>query len=172
VRGPVSSYCDEVAEEIFQRLCEGESLTRIGADPTMPCLATLMRWRRYHPEFAELVRLGKEVQAERFCEAGWAMAMEATPETAYLTNVRLAQLRWMAGVMAPRSYRIKPVEPDVPREEKTILIRRFGVGEDLETGKLKVVCYTPNPYTGEVEREDTPGWRPPPGAIRVPGAQN
>jgi hypothetical protein len=96
-RGPVSSYCAEVGEEVFQRLCEGESLTAIGKDPTLPCLSTLMRWRRFHPEFAELVRLGKEVMAERFCDDGWELAKAATPETAYLTHVQLSQLRWMPG---------------------------------------------------------------------------
>lgn len=168
-RGPVSSYCPEVGEAIFLRLCEGESLTKLGKDPTLPCLSTLMRWRKVHPEFAELVRLGKEVMAERFCDEGWEMALEATPETAYLTHVRLAQLRWMAGMLAPKSFHTKPVEPDVAREVRTILVRRFGVGIDPETGEKKVVAYCPNPETGEVEREDAPGWRPPGGAMRSPG---
>jgi hypothetical protein len=31
-----------------------------------------------------------------------------------------------------------------------------------------MVAYCPNPATGQVERQDTPGWRPPPGAIMIP----
>lgn len=161
-RGPVTSYCAETAEEIFQRLCEGESLTRIGADPAMPCLSTLMRWRRAHPEFAELVALGKTVMAERFCDQGWEMAMAATPETAYLTHVRLGQLRWMAGVMAPREFRVKMVEPPAPAETLTMLVRTFVSERDPETGKMKVVSLCPNPVTGQMERTDVAGWRPTP----------
>jgi hypothetical protein len=70
--------------------------------------------------------------------------------------------------MAPKSFRIKQVEPDVRREERTVLIRRFKVGIDPVTGKEKVVALCPNPATGEVEREDAPGWRPPPGAMLIP----
>lgn len=168
-RGPVTSYCAETGEEIFQRLCEGESLTKIGADPAMPCLSTLMRWRRMHPEFAELVALGKTVMAERLCDQGWEMAMEATPETAYLTHVRLGQLRWMAGVMAPREFRVKMVEPPAAQERLDVVVRHFK-GEIVPvTGKEKVVAYCPNPWTGKMEREDAPGWTPPPGVVLIPG---
>jgi len=149
--GGVWTYSEDLAAVIFERLCDGESLTAIGKDPAMPCLSTLYYWRRRVPGFAELLREAKEIQAERLCEAGWEMALGATPETAYLTDVRLKQLRWMAGTMAPRTYRIKQVEPEAPREVRTILVRRFGVGIDPETGEKRVVAYHPNPETGEVE---------------------
>jgi hypothetical protein len=168
-RGPVSTYCPEDGEAVFERLCAGESLTKIGADPSMPSLSTLMRWRKRHGEFEKLVALGKQVQAERFCDAGWEMAMAATPETAYLTNVRLGQLRWMAGVMAPRTFRIKQVEPEAAREALTVLMRRFEIEVDAASGERRVVAFSPNPLTGVVEREDAPGWTPPPGAVRLPG---
>lgn len=161
-------YCTATADEIFDRLCDGESLTAIGADPAMPCLSTIFYWRRRIPEFEQSVQIAKSIQAERFCDLGWSLAQEATPETAYLTHVRLAQLRWTAGVMAPRVFRTKPVEPEAPREVQTILYRRFKIEDDPETGERKVVAYCPNPETGEVEREDVPGWRPPPG-LRLPG---
>ena len=50
-----------------------------------------------------------------------------------------------------------------------MLIRRFEIETDPETGEEKVVAYCPNPLTGEVECEDVAGWRPPPGAVLVPG---
>jgi hypothetical protein len=167
--GGVWSYSRETAEAIFDRLCEGESLTAIGEDPVMPCLSTIFYWRRRIPEFEELVQLGKTIQAERFCDLGWDLAMQATPETAYLTHVRLNQLRWTAGVMAPRIYKLKTVEPAQGPPTLTLAIRRFQVEIDEETGEKRVVSYCPNPETGEVEREDTPGWRPPPGVVRLPG---
>jgi hypothetical protein len=48
-------------------------------------------------------------------------------------------------------------------------MRRFELEDDPETGKRKVVCYAPNPVTGQEEREDVPGWQPPPGTIGMPG---
>ena len=166
--GGVWTYCAETAGEIFERLCEGESLTSIGRDPTMPSLSTIFNWRGRFAEFEEKVQLGMRIRAERFCDLGWELAEGATPETAYLTHVRLAQLRWTAGVMAPRVYRLKAAEPPAPRETLTVLMRRFEIEEDAETGARKVVAYCPNPLTGQAEREDAPGWRPPGDATFVP----
>ena len=161
--GGVWSWCAETADAIFERLCEGESLTAIGADPTMPCLSTIFYWRRHVARFDEQVTLGMRIRAERFCDLGWELAMGATPETAYLTHVRLTQLRWAAVTMAPKLFRIRNVEPELPPKKIDVLMRRFKIEVDPATGKEKVVAYCPNPATGEVEREDVPGWRPPEG---------
>ena len=161
--GGVWSYCAETADAIFERLCEGESLTAIGADPTMPCLSTIFYWRKRIAAFEEAVQVGMRIRAERFCDLGWELASEATPETAYLTHVRLTQLRWTAGVMAPKVFRIRTVEPETPPRKVDVLMRRFKIETDPATGKDKVVAYCPNPETGEVEREDVAGWRPPAG---------
>jgi terminase small subunit-like protein len=168
-RGGVSTYCQASADAIFDRLCEGESLTRIGRDPTMPSLSTIFYWRRRRPEFDDMVRLGKEIQAERLSDEGWDMVQAATPETAYLTHVRLSHLRWMTGVMAPKVYRLKQVEPAVGRQEQKVLYRHFEIEVDAATGQRRVVSWCPNPETGEAQREDAPGWRLPPGATRLPG---
>jgi hypothetical protein len=165
--GGVSTYTAEVADEIFERMCEGESLTAISRDPAMPCMSTLFYWRKRYAPFEEALQLATRIRAERFCDLGWELAMEATPETAYLTHVRLGQLRWTAGVMAPRVYRTKAVEPEQPPRVKRILFRHFQREVDPETGEPRVVGYCPNPETGLMEREDTPGYRPPPG-IRMP----
>jgi hypothetical protein len=168
-RGPAFGYNEGIAREIYERLCDGESLLAISRDPTMPSRSTMHYWRRQFPAFAELLRRGREAQAELFCDLGMEMAMEATPETAYLTHVRLGQLRWTAGVMAPRQYRTRLVEPEAPVEENRVLWRHFKTETDPATGKLRVVTYWPNPETGRLEREDTPGYRPPPHAYSLAG---
>ena len=170
--GGVWTYCEETARAVFDRLCAGESLTSICADPTMPSMSTIFYWRRAFPDFAETMRVAREVQAEQFCEMGWALASSADPKTAYLTHVRLAQLRWMAGVMAPKAYRPKLMEPEKGREIQTLLFRHFEIEVDPETGKRTVVAYCPNPITGQAEREDTPGWTAPPGMLPMPGGRN
>lgn len=168
-RGPAFTHSDAVDAEIFERLCEGESLTAIGRDPTMPSLSTIFYWRRRRPAFEEMVQRGMRIRAEVVSDEGWEMACAATPETAYLTQVKLNHLRWMAGVMAPRVFRLKMVEPIKGPEEVKTLFRHFGVEVDPETGAKMVVAWCPNPETDAVEREDTPGWRPPAGYVRLPG---
>ena len=169
--GGVWTYCEATARAVFDRLCAGESMTSICADPTMPCHSTIAYWRRAFPDFAETMRVGREIQAERFCEMGWELAQSADPKTAYLTHVRLGQLRWMAGVMAPKVYRQKLSEPEKVREALTVLMRHFEVEVDPKTGQRRVVAWCPNPLTGEAEREDTPGWSPPPGMLPLPGGR-
>lgn len=167
--GGVWTYCEATARAVFDRLCEGESLTSICADPMMPSMSTVFYWRRVFPEFAQTVRVAREIQAERFCELGWDLASGAEPQTAYLTHVRLTQLRWMAGTMAPRAYRAKLAEPVVVEAPLRILYRRFEIEVDAETGKRKVVAFCPNPDTGEAMREDAPGFKVPPDSQPLPG---
>lgn len=126
----------------------------------MPALSTIFHWRRRFPEFEELVQLGKTIQAERFCDLSWELAKAATPDTAYLTHVRLTHIRWMAGTMAPRVFRLKPVEPEKPPRRLDVLMRRFEIEVDAATGEQKLVAYCPNPDTGLPEKEGTTDWRP------------
>jgi hypothetical protein len=167
--GGVWTFCEATARAIFDRLCEGESLTSICRDPTMPAMSTVFYWRRAFGDFNATLRTAREIQAERFCELGWELASDAEPDTAYLTHVRLTQLRWMAGAMAPKAYRIKLVEPQAAQRRVDVLMRRFEIEADPATGRKCVVAYCPNPVTGEVEREDAPGWTPPPGTVGMPG---
>jgi hypothetical protein len=168
-RGPAFTFSEEVADEIFERLCEGESLTRIGRDPTMPSLSTIFHWRRRIAAFEETVQLGMRIRAEVMADDGAETAEAATPETAYLTHVRLTHTRWHVGVLAPRVFRLKTVEPERGPAVTKMLFRHFEVEVDPETGVKRVAAWCPNPETGQVEREDAPGWRPPAGYGRLPG---
>ena len=138
-------------------VCDGDALSLIGDDPTMPSLSTIFYWRRHFTDFEDAVVRGQRLSAEQVCDKSSEMAKLATPETAYLVHVQLTQMRWMAGVMAPRAYRLKTVEPEALRKTLTILMRHFEVEVDEATGKRRTAAYCPNPLTGEVEREDTPG---------------
>lgn len=163
-RKPVSGqgFCAATAGEVVARVSEGEMLTAICADPSMPSLRTIMRWRADHPEFAEEMMLAREGLAERFSELGWTMALEATPETAFLTQVRLKQLRWTAAVLGPRTHaRLKAVAPPEPPETHTVLLRHFRVEEHPETGKHRVVGYTPDPETMTPVRTSEGVWKDP-----------
>jgi len=125
--GRRSGYCEVTAMEVFARLCEGEPITAICADPAMPSHSTVMRWRDAEPDFARRLALARQVQAERFCDLGWEIASAVTPGDAYATHVKLMQLRWTAAAMAPARFgRFKPVaaEADAAAAEPTEVVFR------------------------------------------------
>jgi hypothetical protein len=167
-RKPVSGvgYCPATAEEIVARVSEGEMLTTICADPLMPSLRTMMRWRADHADFAEDLMLAREALAERFSDLGWKLAMEATPATAHLTRVRLAHLRWMTAVFGPRTHgRMKPIEAPQARETQDILFRHFQIEKHPQTGQHRVVGYTPDPETMQPVRTSEGDWKDPIGPV-------
>jgi hypothetical protein len=109
--GGRSSYCEATARAIVDRIAAGEALTRVCLDPDMPVAATVYKWRAEHEDFGHALAVAYELRAEGFFERGWELAEAATPQTAYLTHVRLAQLRWHVSKLAPKKYgAIKPVE--------------------------------------------------------------
>lgn len=166
--GAPSGYCQATAERIYERVCEGEALSAVCADPAMPARSTVYRWLVEHPEFARAVRLARQIQGDALAEAGWRLAGAATPETAYLTHVRLTHLRWYAGKLAPRRYGpVKSVEDEesaalaAEPTEYQVSIKRFELEEDAR-GWRRVVGYRANPGTLEPEVCSVGEWTPPP----------
>lgn len=157
--GGTLTYSELLSHEICHRLAEGESISSICDDPTMPCFSTVYRWRRTIPAFGEMMRVAREVQAEKFCDVGWEMAQAATVETAHLTRVRLNQLRWMAGVLSPRIYgRVKPSEADRGPKVNTIMLRTFRTEEHPETGQTRVVGYVADEQSMIPTRDSEGPW--------------
>jgi len=155
-------FCAATAEEVVARVSQGEMLSTIADDPAMPSLRTIMRWRAEHAEFDAEIRLAREALAERFGDLGWKLAMEATPETAFLTQVRLKQLRWTAAVLGPRTHgRLKPAEQPEPAQTHTVLFRHFKIEENRETGQHRVVGFTPDPDTMQPVRTSEGPWKDP-----------
>jgi hypothetical protein len=162
-RKPVSGqgFCPATATEIVARVSEGEMLSAITADPLMPSLRTIFRWKADHSDFAEDLHLAREALAERLADLGWTMALEATPETAYLTHVRLGQLRWTASVLGPRTHgKLKPTAPPEPPTVTTLTIRHFAIEENAQ-GQHRVVSFTPDPATMRPVRTDEGEWKDP-----------
>jgi hypothetical protein len=144
--GRNSTYCEVVAHEICVRAAEGESLSSIARDPAMPSLSSMMHWQKRSPEFAEALAIARQARAEGLADLGWQMALAATPETAYLTRVQLSQLRWTASITSPKTHgRMKPAEPPAPPEVEVVVFRHFSVEQNLETGEIRQVTFTPDP---------------------------
>jgi hypothetical protein len=157
-----STYCRETAEAIFQRLCAGEGLIRICRDPSMPANMTVYRWMAKHEDFRSAIALAREIAAEMYFEKGWELADDATPETAYLTDVKLKHLRWHAGKLSPRRYgALRPQDPAPPHDEDdrgnlTVVIKRYTwEGQAIEGApeevlyKMKALPQTPQARRAE-----------------------
>lgn len=163
--GPTTTYCEVIAHEICVRVSEGETLASISSDPAMPALWTIMHWQRKSAGFAAALALAKEARAERMADIGWEMALEATPETAFLTHVRLGHLRWRVAIAAPKTHgRHKASDPPAPPpepEERVILFKHFRIEENKETGQIRTVTYVADPETRQPVRDSEGAWTAP-----------
>lgn len=154
-------FCPATGQDIYLRLAGGETMKSICSDPAMPAETTVARWRRMEPEFDAALKVAREIQAERFADDSVGLAEAATPETAYLTNVRLAHIRWLAAVHGPRTFsRMKPREAPVEERRLDICIRHFKV-ETRDDGMTRFVSYVTDPKTREVVRDSAGEWKAP-----------
>ena len=117
---------------------------------------------------------------ERFCDLGWDIASGVTPDNAFATRVKLAQLRWMTSYLAPRRFgKIKPVEAEVTLETAVTatgkgppnawLVKQFRI-EQRADGAQRVVTSVPDPRNNRVVRltpEDAPWSAPPMGHFKI-----
>jgi hypothetical protein len=102
--GRASTYTDEIAERICERLIEGESLRRICAEEGMPDRVTVFRWLEKHEPFREQYVRARELQAEAMDDEILETARSATPETAHAAKVKISAFQWRASKLAPKKY--------------------------------------------------------------------
>ena len=66
--GRPALYTPELAAEVCRRISEGESLRGVCRDESMPCTATVLKWARDIPEFAEQYAKAREALLEHWAE--------------------------------------------------------------------------------------------------------
>lgn len=131
--GRPSIFTETVADEICERLGNGESLRSICCDEAMPAQRTVIGWLAKgdndpaeYPEFAEFVRKyirAREVQAdtifdeildiaddgsndwmERRDGEGNNLGWKENGEALQRSRLRVDARKWMAGKLSPRKY--------------------------------------------------------------------
>ncbi len=163
--GRTSEYCEATAAAVFERLCAGEAMVSICADPQMPVASTVYRWLSEQADFRAAVGLARQIQGDRLAETGWEMALAATTKTAYVTEVRLKHLRWYAGKLWPRKYgpvrglALEALEGEAepgPPQPMTVVVKKFT--QVPETGRY-VPSHEPARVagSGEVWAKDADG---------------
>ncbi|QIG76701.1 terminase small subunit protein [Rhizobium phage RHph_I1_23] len=117
----VSTYTDEMADKICERIADGESLKSICEEDGMPSKATVFKWLGQNASFVDKYARAREAQADALFDEILSIAddgrndwmerrgEEDTGWVANGENIRRAQLRidarkWMAGKLRPKKY--------------------------------------------------------------------
>ena len=106
--GRPSEYTEEVAQEICERLSEGEGLVSITNDPHMPGQTTVYGWLFKRPEFAERYTRAREEQADTLADQILTIADE-TPETVPIRDKEgnVIEIKIDSGYVAWQKQRIE-----------------------------------------------------------------
>ena len=103
--GRPSSYTEEVASVILDRLANGESLLKICADPDLPCRQTVIKWATENEAFFDKYTRARACGVDVIAETAVA---EATADVPYeqVAAARLAfdARRWFVSKLAPQRW--------------------------------------------------------------------
>lgn len=102
--GRPSLYVEELADEICDRLIEGESMRTICADPHMPDRRTVLRWMDAREDFATSIARARAFQADYMDDLILETAMGCTSETSAADRVRIDAFKWRASKLQPKKY--------------------------------------------------------------------
>lgn len=117
----VSTYTEEMADKICERIANGESLKAICEDEDMPSKATVFKWLSERTEFSDKYVRAREAQADALFDDILSIADDGRndwmqknfgEETRWVENgeaLRRSQLRidarkWMASKLLPKKY--------------------------------------------------------------------
>lgn len=131
-------YSRERARSFCEALMRAEGLDEVLALPGMPCETTLYRWLAEEPEFADLYRMAREVQAHRRFDMAWEAARHARWDGWRGAKLFIDTIRWQVAKLAPEEYgpqpRIVAEAPPEPREVRVEVVRFFPDEEDPAEG--------------------------------------
>jgi hypothetical protein len=99
-----SSYTEEIANRICERMIEGEDIVTICKDEEMPSRRTVYRWMDEHPEFDTQCARAREGLADFEAHKIAEIATKCTPESAPADRVKLSALQWLASKRAPKKW--------------------------------------------------------------------
>lgn len=111
-----STYTEDLADRICERIADGESLRTICAGDDMPDRRTVLRWLAdaQHAGFATKHARARELQGDLMDERILEVAETVTNETASAARVKIEAYKWRASKLAPKRYgdRIDVVSSD------------------------------------------------------------
>lgn len=102
--GRPSTYSDEIADIICERMINGESLVKICKDEAMPSRASVYRWFEARPDFETRCARAREGLADFLVDEIEELADATTEANVQSMKVKISTKQWRAMKMAPRIY--------------------------------------------------------------------
>lgn len=118
----VTTFSQAIADEVCERIVEGESSRQICRDTHMPSTSTLFKWLADQPTFSEQYARAKEIQLERMADElleisddgtnDWmerekeAGRIETVPDHEHINRSRLRvdSRKWLLSKLVPKRY--------------------------------------------------------------------
>jgi hypothetical protein len=139
--GRPSSYCDEVATEICDRMASGQGLRQICSADDMPARTTVLRWLDSNPDFRDRYARAREALMDFYSEEILKIAfddsgdffierdkrgrdmMVANHARVQRDRLKVDSLKWIMSKLAPRRYGERPVDdaPPVSESEQPVV---------------------------------------------------
>jgi hypothetical protein len=135
--GRPSSFTQEVADEICDRISKGETLRTIMKDPHIPERFSVYRWLEVNESFREQYAHARSQQADNYFEQIIDEAF--TSHDAQIGRLRIDALKWVASKMQPKKYGDKL---EIETKGDSAISIQFAIPErkpeaiELESGKL------------------------------------
>ena len=119
--GRPSSYTQEIASVICERLSMGESLRSVCRDENMPAISSVFKWMNEHEEFSKQYARAKQESADAMAEdileisdsakndwmekhgkddAGWVLNGDHVQRS----RLRIETRKWLMAKMKPKKY--------------------------------------------------------------------
>lgn len=101
---PAFVWTEEIEDEIFRRIAEGESLRSICEDDWLPSARTVYKRLSEDPAFAQHYTRAREDQADRIFDEVQEIADAAAPDTVAVARLQIDTRKWRAGKLRPKVY--------------------------------------------------------------------
>jgi len=100
--GRPSKFTDKIADEICERIAQGESLVNICKDSHLPYRQTVHDWLNQKPDFYDKYMRAREEQADYYADEMVQIA-DSTEEPAK-ARVQIDTRKWIASKLKPKKY--------------------------------------------------------------------
>ena len=97
-----STYCEDIAADICERIADGESLRSICRDSKMPTKSTVFKWLVENEAFSDQYARARECQADSFVDDITDIA--DTEDDSTRARVRIDARKWASSKLAPKKY--------------------------------------------------------------------
>lgn len=102
----VSTFTQEIADRICERISDGEDLRAICTDADMPGRSTVFRWLAANEDFAKQYALARELQGDALADdmLGVARKSAKTKTEVAARRLLLDTMKWRAAKLRPKVY--------------------------------------------------------------------